>query len=569
MRLLRFLSLCVLVALGAPVVAQDDWAAKLTNSDRKQQLSAIDAAMDLGPKASGAVKPLVSLLEGKDEELRLHASMALGRIGAAAIEPTLSLLTAKDEATRFYAVWTLGWMGPAAKGTTKQLAAAIEDASPLVRRKAAFALGSVKPDDTAAAVAALAKALADENADVRIAAGEALPEFGAAALPALTRALESSSSDEGKLAVCKSLAKLGGSAAPAVPLLGKVFRSLKTPAVMTSMAEELAHFGKPAVAELTEAIKVEDSQLVSAALRGLQKANPDGAPALVDALGDKRRDVRLQAANSLGQMNLPDKMVVIGLSFAAKQDADADVRVAALQSIGNLGTGAKLALPGVEACLADLDGRVRQIAFFSLNRMGVNARESLQKALQSGDERVRIPIAGLMLKQNLEPEDAMKVLAAALKHEKKEIRVSAAAALADVPARINAETTNEVVAALSQTLKDDDLPLKIQAARAAGHFGKSAFPVLFETLKTAKDPALQTALLRGLRARGFHDAEAVPTLVGCLKSSSAESRWQAAFILGNIGPQAKEAIEPLQALTNDGDRTVAMYARNALKRIQR
>jgi HEAT repeat protein len=569
MHLFRWLCLGALVATAVPARAQDDWAAKLSSSDRKQQLSAMDAILALGAKAEGAVKPLVSLLETKDEELRLHASMALGSIGAAAIEPTTALLTSKDDATRFYAVWTLGWMGPAAKGTTKQLAAAMDDASPLVRRKAAFALGRVKPDDSAAAIAALAKGLSDANADVRTAAGDSLPEFGAAALPALTKALESAATDDGKLAVCKSLAKLGGAAGPAVPLLGKAFRSLKTPAIMTSMAEELSHLGKPAVAELTEAIKLDDSQLVAAALRGLQKANPDGAPALVDALGDKRRDVRLQAASSLGQMNLPEKMVVIGLSYTAKQDTDADVRVAALQSIGNLGLGAKLALPGVEACLADLDGRVRQIAFFTLSRMGVNPRESLQKALQSGDERVRIPIAGLMLKQNLEPEDAMKVLAAALKHEKKEIRVSAAAALADVPARINAETTNEVVAALSQTLKDDDVALKIQAARALGQFGKSAFPVLFETLKTAKDPALQTALLRGLRARGFHDPEAVPTLIECLKSSSAESRWQAAFILGNIGPQAKEAIEPLQALSNDGDRTVSIYARNALKRIQR
>ncbi|MBX9679841.1 MAG: HEAT repeat domain-containing protein [Gemmataceae bacterium] len=569
MHRLRLTSILLLAAFAIPAAAQNDWSAKLSSSDRKQQLAAIDALMALGPKAEGAVKPLVTLLDGKDEELRLHASMALGSIGAAAIEPTVALMSSKDDATRFYAVWTLGWMGTAAKGTTKHLAAAIDDPSPLVRRKAAFALGRVKPEDTASAIAALAKALADENADVRIAAGEALPEFGAAALPALTKALESATTDEGKLAVGKSVAKLGGAAAAAVPLLGKAFRSLKTPATMTSMAEELSHLGKPAVAELTETLKLEDMQLVAAALRGLQKANPDGAPAIVDALGDKRREVRIQAAVALGQMNLPEKMVVIGLSYAAKQDSDADVRVAALQSIGNLGSGAKLALPGVEACLADLDGRVRQVAFFTLTRMGVNPRDSLVKALQSDDERARIPIAGLMLKQNMEAEEAMKVLATALKHEKKEMRVAAAAALADVPARVNAETMNEVVAALSQTLKEDDLPLKIQAARALGQFGKSAFPVLYETLKTTKDPALQTALLRGLRARGFREVEAVPTLIECLKSSSAEVRWQSAFILANIGPQAKEAIEPLQTLANDGDRTVAIYARNALKRIQR
>lgn len=558
---------CLVAASG--YAAQNDLATRLGSSNRTEQLAALQSAIDLGAKAEPFVSSIVPLLETKDEEVRLYASMALGRIGARAIDPTVALLKSPNEGTRFYAAWTLAWMGPEAKSTTKALADALGDSNAGVRRKAAFALGRIKPDQPEIAVAALAKALDDADSDVRQAAGDALPDFGTAALPALTAALQRAASDEGKIAAIKSLAKLGGAAGPAMPLVGKAFRSMKTLGNMIVVADELARLGKPALAEFAEALKVGGSELCVATVHGLHAMNPDGAPALVDALGDKRREVRFQAAQALGSMNLPEKVVVIGLSYAAKQDADPDVRVAALSSLGNLGVGAKLGLPAVESCLVDLDPRVRQTAFFALARLGANPRESLTKALQSGDDRVRIPIAGLMLKQDMEPEEALKVLSEALKHDKRDMRLAAAAALADAPGRVSPETSALVVEALAKAMKEDDVAMKVQAARALGQLGKAAFPVLSESLKSAKDPGLQAALLRGLRSRGFHDPEAVPALVQCLSSTSAEVRWQSAFILGNIGPDAKTAIEPLQSLRNDPNPTVQLYANNALKRIQR
>lgn len=59
----------------------------------------------------------------------------------------------------------------------------------------------------------------------------------------------------------------------------------------------------------------------------------------------------------------------------------------------------------------------------------------------------------------------------------------------------------------------------------------------------------------------------LPTLTGLLKSSDPGVRSLTASLLGEIGPEAKDAVLTLEELLNDDIKFVAKAAAKALKRI--
>src|ERR1019366_4022515 len=101
-------------------------------------------------------------------------------------------------------------------------------------------------------------------------------------------------------------------------------------------------------------------------------------PTFVDMLGSKHVDVQRHVAALLGNMQVFDKSVVIGLGFATK-DKDYQVRLQALQSLQRMGTNAKLAEPYIVVLLTDIDPQVRLTAFHTLQSLGVDPRPGLKK----------------------------------------------------------------------------------------------------------------------------------------------------------------------------------------------
>src|SRR5439155_21217645 len=125
------------------------------------------------------------------------------------------------------------------------------------------------------------------------------------------------------------------------------------------------------------------------AAHGLGEVGADAVPALVDALGDKRAEVRLAAANVLGPLRVGDKLVVTALAYAVQNDADEQVRLAAVQALAPLGAAAKPAAAALSDALTDASGSVRQSAFYVLQSMGEDVRGGLLKALEHKDDRIR------------------------------------------------------------------------------------------------------------------------------------------------------------------------------------
>src|SRR5947209_8148010 len=70
----------------------------------------------------------------------------------------------------------------------------------------------------------------------------------------------------------------------------------------------------------------------------------------------------------------------------------------------------------------------------------------------------------------------------------------------------------------------------------------------------AEDPALRREAVQAVGNMGPEAAEAVPDLVRALKDPDAGVRRQAAKALGNIGPAAREASVPLAEAMMDTDK---------------
>jgi HEAT repeat protein len=633
--MLRHLILSALICLGWPIVspAQNpkeaqqrsitDLVADLKKGE-KERLRALEELELRGAKAAEAAPALVDLLSIKDEFTRLQTAIVLGKIGKAAVEPLTRVLASPDEAVRFYAVWGLAFVGPQAKTAESAVIKALKDKSAQVRRKAAYALGRIDPDAEEAATA-LVGALEDKDEDVRQAAAASLPRIGKRAVPVLTKALHSDKANLRNLAI-KTLGDIGAGAESVVSEL-KPFLLQPDKGAAELTANALAGIGASALPTLNEAAANDSSAVRSLALGALQKIGPPAAPALVDLLGAKHKDVRRLAASLLGNMRVQDKMVVIGLGYALK-DKDMEVRRNALHSLRNLGSGAKLAEPYVSALLVDLDPGLRREAFYTLQNLGVDTRAGLKKALGHQDAAIRIPTASLMAELNFEIDLAEPVLLEGLKEKNKALRMQAAHALA-----LRGRKAAEVLPIFIDGLKNDLASVRLQAAEAIARYGekgRNAEPVLLgalddpddsvrlqvlrtlrqvsepktllpamikvlkqkesnlhteaaevvfqvgpgtvdelvELLKTEKAPALRLVCVQTLAMLGPPAKGAVGELIKALDDPAPRVRMNAARALGNIGPEAKPAEVALMRAKKDADGNVQKLALAALAQLR-
>src|SRR5437870_5764443 len=186
------------------------------------------------------------------------------------------------------------------------------------------------------AVPALVQALQTKNEDVRLNAAIALGKIGKASVPAVVKLLDSGEADIRYYAVW-TLGWVGPDAKNTAP---RVIRALadKDESVRRKAAYALGRIApdaKTAVGPLIQAFADSNGDV-----RALGKLGPAAVPVLVDALADKQVDVRRQAAQVLVPLRISDKMVVLALAHAAKDD-DGAVRQQCLRGLQMLGAGAK------------------------------------------------------------------------------------------------------------------------------------------------------------------------------------------------------------------------------------
>jgi HEAT repeat protein/S1-C subfamily serine protease len=409
----------------------------------------------------------------------------LVKLGAAAAADLRRLLTDKDPENRRTAAYVLGQIGDLAFEAVPELSAALNDADPSVRAAAAQALGAMGKSGRPA-IARLLKAIADADAGVREAVAEAIK-------------------------------KIGPPGKDDVPTLAEFLKD-RDPAKRAAAASTLRQ------------LKLEPDAAVSLF-----------APLLIDP--DKR--VKLEAIKAVCEAGAVARPAAFGPLLALLDDADAEVRAAALELTPKLGTPDAADLPALQVGLHGRQAEQRRFCAAAIGAMGQKAAAAVPfvaRCLSDPDAGVRLAAAVALAKMgpavadvagdvlNVRTDSDPVVRAAAIETlgtvgRKKGVPEALFAALADPDAGVRAAACKALralkpppgkddLAQFNAALKSDKLDVRRFAATELARLGPDAAPILVTLIDALKDPDPQVAT-------SVHDT------------------------LGAIGPKAKLAGPPL------------------------
>jgi len=304
-------------------------------------------------------------------------------------------------------------------------------------------------------------------------------------------------------------------------------------------------------------------------------------PALLSVLKDEDATVRLAAVESLG--NLSDPRAVDALVQALKSDTDARVREAAAEALGDIDS--PRAVPGLIAALgSEKVSAVRAKIAGALGEIkDKRAVEALGAVVRDPDAEVRREAVSAL--GELESAAAVPMLIPALKDADIETRKQAASALGEIQSKdavealipvtkdANAEVRKQAVEALGQiedkralpaleaAVRDANVEVRRQAIEAIGHLDelKSAPPALIAALKD-EDREVRKSAAEALG--NMEDEEAVPALVPLTKDADVDVKRAAVEALSSIG--GARAVEVMAGLLKDGDPEIRKLAAEAL-----
>jgi HEAT repeat protein len=380
--------------------------------------------------------------------------------------------------------------------------------------------------------------------------------------------------------------------------------------------------------ELLEGLKNADPSVRIKAIMGLSKLGVEAVPPLIEGLKDKELDVQQAAAYGLRLLRVEPKPFVAALRPYAKdenptvrrgvmgalakcgpdalplllpavQDAEPKVEQQALQSLQNVlqktPTVANEVLPALTRALQHETPEVRVAAVQVLGRCGPDAVRPLLGALEDKEVKVRAYAAASLILVKPEPNTVLPTLVKRLKAEPDAIvRQSLLRTLGTLGP--------DAVVPLTEALQDKEAVVQMAALNALGQIGpkaKEALPALKELASKAEDPRIRSAAGPIIAKLG---PDALPVLVellkvddsatrkGCLKAlgqqkdpppksavpnlslaltdKDPEVRALAAHLLGQIGPDAKEAVPALTKAAQESEGQVRDVIKKALQKIQ-
>jgi len=331
---------------------------------------------------------------------------------------------------------------------------------------------------------------------------------------------------------------------------------------------------------------------------------PEAVPALIRALGDDDRWVRIWAGSALGESVLPQdrRRIVDALTQAFPLERDAVVRTVLARSLwsSSLYPDSLEAVPTLVSALRDDSAHVRCAAVGALGRMRAE-REAPEPALRpaisplierldDSDRRVRQETypalaqfggdAKRAVPRSLElmPEGSTMTLAAVLGPAKAAREVVPLLDSPHAPTRAAAARAlgwwradgSGVVSALIRALHDQDAGVRAGAASSLGFARPStdAVPVLLQATFDP-DASVRSTAMFALGHHGVEARSAMPRLLDALDSSSSVERRAAANAIGGIGVESKPVIAKLLAMAlHDPDPDLGVVAVGALVRFR-
>ncbi|OAI41462.1 hypothetical protein AYO40_03125 [Planctomycetaceae bacterium SCGC AG-212-D15] len=424
---------------------------------------------------------------------------------------------------------------------------------------------------------------------------------GPAALAVMLKEKQPQTREEAAVAI----GELGAAAASA-PVVKNLTDALKdeSPAVRREAATALGKIGPtarnalPALLACDADPDPEARQAIrSAVVRFAPVMSNDDLPAVIAGLKSDDATVRAFRCQILGAMGPAAEGATKDVTSAIA-DRDAGVRAEAVVALGNIGAPAKESAPALIRAIKDPDAKVRRNAADALGKVdtGDDTVAAWLAALRDKDAEVAA-VAGAALKDSGKvKKEHIPLLTDAVKNGAPEARKYAVVLLAGV-----GEESLDAVKAVGQAIEDDNKAVRLEAVQALGKFGAASWRATPALGKLAhdSDKDIQRAVVRSLGKIGPKAEPAVPDIIPLLQHADFHDdviatlrkigkgsvsglidaldiekdfkrRVELIDLLGEMGPDASEAIKPLERLTGAGHLPgIRNAARDALVKIRR
>lgn len=224
-----------------------------------------------------------------------------------------------------------------------------------VRLATAFALGSAASSEAVPAL--VARLGAEEDPTVRETLTWACVQHAEAALPLVLEAM--GSPDAATRAQAAHVAsKIGG--AGITEALSGVIADDDNEVAIKAYRAAASTLDPAVVPALVARLGEGDLELRDALAVAFERLGALGVPALVEAVGSERAEVRAHAAEALAHVGSPDADGAVTALQGLLDDADGDVRMAAVMALGAL--DAEVSGPALAAAAGNGDHRVARVA---------------------------------------------------------------------------------------------------------------------------------------------------------------------------------------------------------------
>jgi HEAT repeat protein len=318
-------------------------------------------------------------------------------------------------------------------------------------------------------------------------------------------------------------------------------------------------------------------------------------PVLVEARAIQKRAIgelqsgkaaeRLAAIQELDRLRFGDSTIAVGPLTRALEDPETEVRIAAADALGSIGSGVVKSRSGEAAahaaataliqCLKRPNTAVRVAAARALGLIGSSAVESgsggetvgaaataligclkdqagaVRSAAAASLGKISLPRLAVVAAPRINRAAVMGALAETLGDRDDKVRLAAIGAMTSHPG------TSEPPQALAQGLKDESAQNRVAAIRGLNFFRKGLDPWVSHLLWLAEHDPDSSVRIQCLTTLTFAfkppaiTAALVPALTASLKSDSAAVRSQAAALLGQFRADAQPAIPELLRVLNE------------------
>ena len=363
-----------------------------------------------------------------------------------------------------------------------------------------------------------------------------------------------------RLKAIVGLGRMGAAAKDVVPGIAKALGD-PDKNMRDAAGKALARIGPAAVPVLVQELKNPASRNQILAARSLALIGPEAAeavPSLTECLKQKDSELLAMAAHALGEIGPPSSKAATPLTLLLG-DASPEVQKQSRAALAKIGPGA---IPALRGALKSPQTSIRRRAADLLALQGSKAKEAtgdLIALLKDKQPAVRKSSALTLATIGPEASQASDALVDCAQDTDASVRAAAALALGQIRAR------GQAISTLVNLFRDPVQDVRFQAVGAIIKIGPSALNVLINTIPH-ENIHMRTSAIFALGEIGPDAKDAVALLIDQLQDKLPLIRNQSALALGKIGPRAAEnAVEPLkESIRKEGDIPVRISMRLAL-----